>query len=370
MSLKKARLLFFVFLFLLSGALSFVPGHNGDMPYYIATVFAKTGITEAEALSDAKTVIVSEMTFEESQTHIYRLDHAEKNILDYYRIKPFYIICVDLLHRCGFSFINATLIPSVISFFFIGYFLFAWSSRVFKPLPAVVFSMILMLMNPAIILARLSSPDSISNLFLFICFYRIYFQKSYVWTTLLLLTCLFVRLDNFISVFVLLSLMACWPDKKTPVYMPIPFYISCMLLAVGLCLWINFHFENNFWWFLKINYLQSLRAYGLQVLIYCLSVSKSFLPALIILGFLAYFFHKEEIDKKRVAMIMGIACIFLFRFLLFPSFEERFNTAYYLCGFLLLSELFAREKHPGNLPIFNSPAEYYFNPEAFRRKRS
>src|ERR1700681_1189352 len=109
MSLKKARVFFFVFLLMLTGALSFVPGHNGDMPYYIAAAFERQGMNEAEAISATKTEISREMTVEESKSHIFHLDHTDKNILDYYRIKPLYIICINLLHRWGFSFIRATL---------------------------------------------------------------------------------------------------------------------------------------------------------------------------------------------------------------------------------------------------------------------
>ena len=344
MTLKKAGIFFFVFLFLLTTALSFVPGHNGDMPYYIAAVFERQGMSESEALSAAKAVISTEMKPAESGSHIYHLNNAEKNILEYYRIKPLYVLSIYLLHQLGFSFIKATLIPSLISFFFIGFFVFAWTAKVFRPLPACIFSMILMLMNPAIILARLSSPDPISNLLLFICLYRIYFQKRYSWTAVLLFVSLFVRLDNFIAVMVLLPVMFFWPEKKAPVRMPFPFFITGILLTIVICICINFYFENNFWWFKRVSYIQSPLAYGYQVLVFCLSVSQSFLPPLLLMGLLAYFYHKSSMDKKIVIMLGGIGCIIFFRFLLFPSFEERFFAAFYLCGFLLVLELLTRDK--------------------------
>jgi len=349
MTLKKAGILFFVFLFLLTTALSFVPGHNGDMPYYIAAVFERQGMTESEALSAAKTVISTEMEPAESMSHVYHLNNAEKNILEYYRIKPLYVLSIYLFHQLGFSFIKATLIPSLLSFFFIGFFVFAWAARVFKPLPACLFSMILMLMNPSIILARLSSPDPMSNLLLFICLYRIYFQKKYSWTVVLLFVSLFVRLDNFIALMVLLSLMYFWPEKKAPVKMPLPGFFIGILVTIFICIWVNFYFENNFWWFKWVSYIQSPLAYGYQVLVFCLSVSQSFLPPLILMGLLAYFYHKPSLDKKIIAMLGAIACIIFLRFLLFPSFEERFFTAFYLCGFLLVLELLTRDKTVENV---------------------
>jgi 4-amino-4-deoxy-L-arabinose transferase-like glycosyltransferase len=362
MTLKKARVIFFVFLFLLTAALSFVPGHNGDMPYYIAAVFERQGLRESEALSAAKTTIGTEMEPAESRSHIYNLNNAEKNILEYYRIKPLYVLCIYLLHQIGFSFINATLLPSLISFIFIGFIVFAWAAKFFKPTPACIFSMILMLMNPSIILARLSSPDPMSNLLIFICLYRIYFQKRYYWTVVLLFVSLFVRLDNFIAVMVLLSLMFLWPEKKAPVKIPFSVFFVYILVTIVICIWVNFYFENNFWWFKRVRYIQSPLAYGYQVLVYCLSVSQSFLPPLILFGLLAYFYHKSSFDKKIIGMLGAIACIIFFRFLLFPSFEERFFTAFYLCGFLLILDLLRRDETVDNVKWRRTEEKDTFRP--------
>ena len=351
MSLKIARILFFIFLTVFTGALSFVPGHNGDMPYYIAAAFEKQGMSEADALSATKSVLNKELDPEESRAHIYHLDHAEKNILDYYRIKPLYITSINFFHQLGFSYIRSGLIPSLLSFFLLGSLLFTWASKVFNPLAACIFSMILMFMNPCIILARLSSPDPISNLLLFICFYRIYFQKSYALTIILIFISLFVRLDNFVTAIVLLPLMYFWPVKRTPGKMPLPAFFTCLLFSIIIGVWINFHYENNFWWFKRVGYIQSPVAYGHQVMIFCLSVSQSFLPALLLMIVCAWFYRKASFDKKMIFLLTGIAGIFLFRFLLFPSFEERFATAYYLCGFLLVLESLTERPNIENIVL-------------------
>src|SRR5665213_2731019 len=107
MTLKKATLLFSVFLLLLSFSLSLLPGHNGDMPFYIAAVFSRQGVTDQGAFSQTKIVLRREMPAEEAAVHTYRIDHAEKNLLDFYRIKPFYIYLIRILHGMGIPFIPA-----------------------------------------------------------------------------------------------------------------------------------------------------------------------------------------------------------------------------------------------------------------------
>ena len=168
-----------------------------------------------------------------------------------------------------------------------------------------------------------------------------------MWTAAILMISLFVRLDNFIAVFVLLSLLTFRADIKSPAKMPLPLYSAFGILTIFICVWINYHFETNFWWFEKVTYVQSPLAYGYQLLIFCLSVSQSFFPALLLMGLFAYFYRKTPPDKQIMSLLAGIACIFLFRFLFFPSFEERFNTAYYLCGFLLVLEQLQRENNYG-----------------------
>jgi hypothetical protein len=319
-----------------------LPGNNGDLPYYIATALTKDGKTDQQALSETKFIVRAEVTGWKQGALLHQMEIAEKNILDYYRIKPLYVFIIHFLHKAGFSFVTATLIPSLLSYFGIGCLVFSWCMKILKPLPALIFSMILLFINPCIILARLSSPDAVSNIFLFYSLYRIYFGKKYYWTALILMTSLFIRLDNFISVFVLLTLMQMWPGKQKQIHFGT--FLICMFLTVFLAVGINFLYEPEFWWFLKVTYLQSVSAYGLQVLIYFLSVSQSFLPSLILIGCIEYFMIGNSIPKTTLYVLTSIACIIFIRFLFFPSFEERFMTGYYLTAFLVLLEPFLSGK--------------------------
>jgi hypothetical protein len=344
MTIKKVTVLFSIFLVLFTISLSLVPGHNGDMPFYIAAVFSREGLTDPEALLKTKEVIRREMTVEEGAKHIDRLDHADENLLDFYRIKPLYIYIVMIIHRMGAPFIVSSLIPSLISFFLIGLILFTWLAKVLRPFPALIFSILLLLPDPSIVLARLSSPDPLSNLFLFSCFYRIFFGKDSKWTLLLLLISLFTRLDNLIAVLILLTMMKCWPDRSSKTHISMRIYLLVAVFYLATAVWINLYFEKDFWWFTKISYIQDIHVYGLQVLIYFLSLSQSLLPALLLLGLLAVFTGILKDERESILMLTGIGLIFFCRFLLFPSFEERFQTAFYLTGFLVLLRLFFKEQ--------------------------
>jgi hypothetical protein len=336
MTVGKASLYFFIFLSLLTCSLSLLPGNNGDLPYYIATALTKDGKTDLQALSETKTIIYNEVDGSKKGALLSQLETAEKNILDYYRIKPLYILIINFLHHAGFSFVASTIIPSLLSFFGIGCLVFLWCIKICKPWPSLIFSVILLLINPCIILARLSSPDALSNIFIFYCLYRIYFGKSYYWTALILMTSLFIRLDNFISVFVLLTLMQV--RYRKPNQMHPGMYVAFMILTVFIGISINVLFEPKFWWFLRVTYIQSAVAYGLQVLIYFLSVSQSFLPCLILIWFVVFFTTGNTIPKMTVYILASIVSIIFLRFIFFPSFEERFMTAYYLTAFLVLLE--------------------------------
>jgi len=353
MPAKKATIYFSIFILLLTGSLSFVPGYNGDMPFYIVTAITMDGKTDQEAISETKSILRAELTGGKLESHLYRLDHNEKNTLDYYRIKPLYIFIIKVLHNAGLSFVHATLIPSLLSFFLIGYIVFMWAIKVFKPEAAMIFSVILILTGPAITLARLSTPDPFSNLCLLVCLYRIYFSKKYFWTTVILLGSIIIRLDNFISVIVLLTLIRFWPDRKITAAT----YYILIGLAVFIAIGINYYFESDFWWFRNFTYFQSTSAYLRQVLVYFLSLSMSIFPALFLLAFFIFYYHTTSTDKKTGYILLAIASILLLRFFAFPSFDERFTTAYCLCAFLVMLETLVKERRleisPGKKELAN-----------------
>ncbi len=342
MSVKKATTGFFIFLCLLTGTLSLFPGNNGDLPFYIASALTKEGRTDVQALEETKTLIHSEMSGPKAEFLVHLIDSSPPDILEYYRIKPLYIFIIRTLHTFGISYSHSTRIPSLVSFFLIGILIFSWAIKILNPMQALLLSCMLLLINPVIILARLSSPDPLSDLFIYYALYRMYFEKRYFFTALILIGSLLIRLDNFIAVSVLLTVMLRWPDKgkKMPLWTGMGFVFLALLTPVA----INYFAETDFWWIKKFTYLQSYSAYGYQVLIYMSSMTWSFLPFLLLFSLIAYFIRSKKFTERANFILIPIAVIIFLRFLFFPSLEDRFMTAFYLSSFLILVEMMLPEK--------------------------
>lgn len=348
MSINKARIIFFSALLSLTILLGFLPGYNGDMPFYIATSMNFEGRTEQQAFSGAREIVRNEVRSTKSDFLVENLDNAPPGMLNFYRIKPAYVYLVILFHRLGFSYILSTTLPSLISYFLIGCIAFYWLSLKFKPGTTILGSILLMVLSPMTVLARLSTPDAMSNLVIFYCLFRISFGKQYLWTVLLLLVSLFIRLDNFITVGVLLSGMYLWPVKEEKTRIPLVVYLSSGALAIAICLWINYYFSRDFFWFRQAGYIQSLPAYRHELLLYFQSFSNSLLPVIILLVGYAWLNHREEFRGRILYLITLPAVIIFIRFLFFPVFQDRFMSAFYLCGFLLILEVIGRKRMDQN----------------------
>jgi hypothetical protein len=196
-----------------------------------------------------------------------------------------------------------------------------------------------MLTNPALVLARLSTPDALSNLFILVSMYRIYFGKKYFWTALLLMISLFIRLDNFIAAGILLSLMHFWPAGKEKTKMPLLPYTLFLIFACIFCTCVNLYFTRDFWWFKDFGYIHSFHTYFYQVVIYFSSFSSSMTALIVLITCFAFLNWQSEIPRKILYLITAVYCIIFVRFLFFPSWEERFMFAFYFCGLLPVLEL-------------------------------
>jgi len=189
----------------------------------------------------------------------------------------------------------------------------------------------------------LSSPDALSQLLLFAAFYRIWFDKKYLVTVLLLTLSLFVRPDNLLTVLVFLSLMKVWPGPKISTTA----YALSVLLAVASCFAVNYFFEPRFWWFRRTNsqqtflYLQSLQGYRDQVMIYLSNLTQSLVLPVVLTGAAVYFRNGKRFSRRALYFLRAVLMVVLIRFIIFPYTEERFMSSFYLCSLLiLLEELF------------------------------
>ena len=337
MSNKKLFVYYLFILAVITTTIGFFPGHNGDMPFYIECALEHQGIPQSGVREETKKVLRKELPDAEYQVHASRVDEAAPGILDFYYVKPVYIWIVTGLHKLGFSYTFSTFLPSLISYFFIGCIVFAWALALMKPGQAMLIALLSMLSGPAIVIARLSSPDAVSNLVLLAVLYRLYFDKSRLITMVLLFLSILVRIDNAVAAFVLLSAMAFWPPRDSQNKLS---WLHYLLLLAGLLLFtigINFLVENDFWWFRGAEYLRSGGNYFRQMAVYASVLCNSFLFPLILLLVILSFMKNFIMRGGGSWILLAIGCIFVLRCFLFPEFEERFFAAYYLAGLLILA---------------------------------
>ncbi|MBS1598527.1 MAG: hypothetical protein JST75_09905 [Bacteroidetes bacterium] len=340
--MKKRWLAYYILsITLFTLLLGFVPGHNGDMSFYIACAIEKEE-GPADVLQKTKQVLEQELPVSEYISHAKRIDRAENNILDFYRVKPLYVWMIGLLHRLGFSYIFSTILPSLVGYFCIGLLSFFWISKFLQPVQSFVMGILVMLLNCTIVLARLSTPDSLSQMILLAVFYCLYFEKNKYLIIFLLLFSLFVRIDNFIAALIIITGFRYWPLRISDNKLSQLTYFFSVLLILGITFAINYFYEPDFWWLKKstsqFHWLQSFKSYSSQLAGYLLEFSKSLFPVLIIFFFIIHSRKRFNMNQKTSYLLLTVSTILIARFFAFPLFEERFFTAFCVTGLLLISE--------------------------------
>ena len=335
MALKKVAVWYCLFFLLLVIALSRLPGHNGDMTYYIACTIEMEQHDRENSFEKAKQVLDREMSPAEAKIQKDRTGIPAPGIMNFYRIKPFYITCIRFFHWLGFGYLTSTILPSLIAYFFIGMICFLWAGKMFAPVPAALISVLLLLMYPTLILSRLSTPDSLSNACMLLILYLLFVEGSRWLMVALALGSLFIRLDNLPNVLVLLLAMKYLPSpgKRISWVMFGMAGLSALVIAIFMNSWL----VTDFWWFRKITYIQSLPDYSHQVLVYFLSISQSALVYLVLLSMIYYWIRGFSPRDRVGQWLLLILAVVIVRFLLFPALEDRFFSAFFIAGFLLLA---------------------------------
>jgi hypothetical protein len=347
MSKKRLVIIYGLGIALMTTLIGFVPGHNGDLPFYIACSLEMQGVPHGEVREQTKMILRQELPPAEYAVHAGRVDDAAPGILNFYYVKPAYIWLEWGFHKLGFSYIFATLLPSLIAYFFMGWIVLAWALAILKPWQALLIGFLLMLTGPAMVIARLSSPDGLSSLVLLGVLYRLYFEKTKGVTLLLIFLSVLVRIDNAVAALILLSAMAFWPSPESPNRLSRPVYAVLLTAMLFFTAAINFLVEKDFWWFTQANYLQSGGNYFRQMVIYLTVMSDSFLFLLLLLIVILGFVRPFSLREKDNWLLAAIGCIVLIRCGLFPEFEERFFACYYLAGILILADKVLRIFGPG-----------------------
>lgn len=349
---RNALFFYIVLLSLATFYLSRFPGHNGDMPFYIALVIEKEQGSTEGVVERTKEVLRQELPSREYQDHADRISNADPVILERYRIKPLYVLLVLAFHKLGFSYIHATLIPSLLCYFLIGLSIWQIVIKKLDPVKTFLISMTCMLVFPTLLLARLSTPDALSCFILLNALFFIYYGRNKsLWFSLFLLA-ICVRLDNVVPELIILFALWNWPCGKfrNKLFIKQFIILSCGLFMMAIL--VNLTATRHFLWFRDPHFSEPPGQYLKDLGLYFYVLPGSFFMYLFVLfifsGIVRGFSWKQEVNY----IFYTICAVVFVRFLLYPFYEERYITPYLLFSLLTISFYFAGlEKTPKTDPF-------------------
>jgi hypothetical protein len=271
--------------------------------------------------------------------------------LPFYSVKPLYTRMVYLFYKLGIPLIASIHLPSLFSFFLMGFLLLFWIKKYIQFFLALSVSLLIILSAPMLEVDRISTPDCLSAFLLFSAMYFIFEAKSLMLTFIFLLLSIFARLDNIIpSIFILtlLTFSREWgPDISVKKYILILLCFSLSFLSIS-------HMTIRWGWSI-LYYPTFMRSLNLSYAFHpqfhfgdymSLAISH-FMTGLFFTNLLLYlslsllvFIVRPDPQSRRLGFDQLFLCvIFLIitvRFVLQPMIADRIYIAYYLCILILL----------------------------------
>ncbi len=338
---RKAFLIYILATSLTTFYLSRFPGHNGDMPFYIALVIEKEQGSMEGVVERTKEILRQELPGNEYQDHADRISSSDPMILERYRIKPLYVLLVLAFHKLGFSYIHATLAPSLLCYFLIGLSIWQVTIKRLDPVKTFLACMSCMLIFPTLLLARLSTPDSLSCFILLNAVFLIYYGRNKIlWYSLFTLA-ICIRLDNVVSELIFLFALWKWPVGGFTNKLDTKKYMIMSLGLIVISLLVNLTTTHHFLWFMDPNFSEPAGQYFKNISLYFYVIPGSFFMYLFVLfifsGFSRGFNWKQEVNY----IFYSVCAVVLIRFLLYPFYEERYLTPYLLFSLLTISFYYA-----------------------------
>ncbi len=181
---------------------------------------------------------------------VYRLDVATNRFhfaeqFPLYAAKPLYVAVVSVLHRLGLGLVRATLVPSIVSWALLCLLAFKWVGLYLQGVPQLVCSSLACFSPPALLLPRLSTPDSLSALLVLLALYFLLEKQSLTLFSGLLLLSLFVRTNNLIVLSFVLSYLVFRARGR----LRITIFQYAVLLSVGVAVVFTInHFSGYYGW--------------------------------------------------------------------------------------------------------------------------
>ncbi len=347
-------------LFLISSCLySFEkPLYNWDMLAYMAIV---------EGAENSDPVVIHNKVYDEARRHVPAdayarlvdtLHPVRKQMLTdaaafnkqlvYYTVKPLYTGLVYVFYKAGISLTAATVLPSVIAYFFTGVLLFYWLAKYLNMYAAILCSIFIMLMPALFNSAKLSTPDCLSSFLLFTAMYFILERRKIFPVFLFLLLSIFARVDNIVACFLVVTLLAIttnWGIKiskkqyalMAAAFVAVYFTISYSCIKYG---W-NILFYPSFAQHLGTHPGSGFSITGcVRFALSQLITGLYFSNLIIYLLLLAFVFINTTSKPSKLnfdqSLAITIFLIIVVRFMLLPEIDDRFNAGWYLTTIMLL----------------------------------
>jgi len=266
--------------------------------------------------------------------------------LPFYAVKPLYIGMVYLFYKAGCPLTISTVLPSIFGYFLVGLLLFHWLKKYCKLFFAFIYGVLIMYSPFIVNIARISTPDGLSTFLLFTAFYFIVEKPSIIWMSLFFILAVFVRLDNIITCFFILSFLLYsdkW-QKSVSVYQ----YILILLLLIISYFSITLITIRPFGWNI-LYYPTFVQYYNLSHQFHVASPLKAYLALLYSQAITAVVFHNFTLFTLLVLVIVSpfsvtfhnlkfdqlfsllLISIIVGRFILYPDLADRFYISFYLC---------------------------------------
>lgn len=220
--------------------LAFKPDYNWDMLPYMAILEKMDGVKSfdqihADVYSQAeKRLPKDKYAALVNEKEKYRKIMAEnasafETQLPFFDIKPVYLFLAFIFYKIGVSLTYATVLPSLISYFFINVISFFWCKKLNLPFKTLI-TALLFIGVLTIPLATRSNPDTLACLFLLISSYLFLETNNLLLCVLFLIFSILTRPENIIFSFLMLSIVVIGKWKKK-----VPVFISlCCILLMAL----------------------------------------------------------------------------------------------------------------------------------------
>jgi hypothetical protein len=192
-----------------------------------------------------------------------------------------------------------------------------------------------------LLLARLSTPDSLSCFILLNALFLIYYGRNKIlWYSLFTLA-ICIRLDNVVSELIFLFALWKWPVGGFTNKLDTKKYMIMSLGLIVISLLVNLTTTHHFLWFMDPNFSEPAGQYFKNISLYFYVIPGSFFMYLFVLfifpGFSRGFNWKQEVNY----IFYSVCAVVLIRFLLYPFYEERYLTPYLLFSLLTISFYYA-----------------------------